>query len=135
MSTLIEHAKRELAEAGLLDPNGDCYGDMAGKAVLELMETFAAQGHSGGSADIVLTIFNRLARYKLLNPLPNPTKTREYIDHSDSHGGNPVWQSTRLSSVFSDDGGKTWYDIDKRVPWWKRILGVRRVYLTFAVKE
>ena len=37
---LVEHAKLELEIAGLLDEEGDFYGGMTGKAVLELMEIF-----------------------------------------------------------------------------------------------
>lgn len=124
---LVEHAEAELRRAGLLDKDSD-YAGMAGEAVLELMKVFAAQGHSGGSAPLVAGLFQRLATYQLLTPLENPTKTGEYIVHDECGG---VHQCTRKSSVFSDDGGKRWYDIDQRIAWWKRLLGQRRAYLTF----
>src|ERR1700733_16312135 len=128
--TLVEHAERELRDAGLFDPDSN-YGGMLGEAVMELVKVFAAQGHSGGSAHVTISLFHRVASYKLLGPMKNPMVSGEYIDHSDTHGGNPVYQSTRLSSVFSEDGGRTWYDIDRRVSWWKRWLGSRRFYLSF----
>jgi hypothetical protein len=128
--SLTEHAERELRDAGLFDADSN-YGGALGESVMELVKVFAAQGHSGSSAHMTISLFHRVASYKLLAPMKNPMVTGEYIDHSDTHGGNPVYQSTRLSSVFSEDGGKTWYDIDKRIPRWKRWLGVKRFYITF----
>lgn len=46
---------------------------------------------------------------KPLSPIDSPVYTGEYINH-----GNGTLQSTRLSSVFSHDGGATWYDIDRK---------------------
>ena len=42
-----------------------------------------------------------------ITPIDNPTITGEYIAHSGLE-----WQSTRLGSLFSRDGGKSWYDIN-----------------------
>lgn len=131
---LTEFAERELREAGYFeqeDDKGGIYYGMIGPAVVELVKVFAAQGHSGQSAQIVLTLFSRVAAYKPLTPFRHPMKTGEYIDHTDISGGQPVYQSTRVSSVFSEDGGKTWYDIDQKIPLWKRFFGVRRAYLRF----
>src|SRR5208282_4089035 len=102
--SLTEHAERELREAGLFDADSN-YGGMLGESVMELVKVFAAQGHSGTSAHMTLGIFHRVASYNLLGPMKNPMESGEYIDHSDIHGGNPVYQSTRKSSVFSEDGG------------------------------
>jgi hypothetical protein len=118
--TLVEHAERELRAAGLFDEDSD-YGGMLGPDVLELVRTFAAQGHSGCSAHIAIDLFRRVASYQILTPLKNPMISGEYMEVS---GG--VLQSTRKSSVFSNDAGKTWHDIDKRVPRWKQLLGIRR---------
>lgn len=38
-----------------------------------------------------------------------------------------TWQNTRSSSCFSEDGGKTYYDINEDQPWWRRWL-LRRWY-------
>lgn len=43
MSNLVDHATRELALSGV---DEDIYGDMTSKAVLELLEVFANQGHT-----------------------------------------------------------------------------------------
>ena len=129
--TLVEFAERELREAGLFDKDSNYAGGL-GEAVLELVKVFAAQGHSGGSADATLCLFCRVAAYRPLVAIKNPMLTGEYIDRAESNSGHPLLQCTRVSTVFSEDGGKRWYDIDTRVPRWKRLFGIRRAYLKFA---
>ena len=68
MSNLIKHAKVELKLAGMFDSDSDYDGEL-GKAVLELVEVFAKQGHSGFSAISVVNLFNQVARYQPLLPL------------------------------------------------------------------
>ena len=130
--SLVEYAQDELKRAGWFDKDSD-YAGLVGPAVIEMMKQFAEEGHSGYSAHLVLGIFERLASYRPLTPLDNPTKNYEYHDVSEHSGTAPgtTLQSTRKSSVFSEDGGKTWYDIDVRVPKWKRLFGVRRAYVSF----
>lgn len=102
--SLVEHAERELRLAGLMDPDSD-YGGAAGKAILEIVRTFSAQRHSGGSAWLVVSALEKLLRFKPLAPITsNPDEWMEV--------GDGMWQSTRCPSVFSKDGGKTWYDLD-----------------------
>ncbi len=78
---------------------------MVAKAVLELVDVLSKQGHSGFSASMTLAIFDRVARFKPLTPLTSSPD--EWNEIGDGH-----WQSRRCPSVFSYDGGKTWYDID-----------------------
>jgi hypothetical protein len=92
---------------------------------------FAKQGHSGGSAQLTLDAFNEVARYKTLTPLKNPMDTGEFMEVGLAVEGCSVLQSTRKSTVFSRDGGKTWYDLDGKIPWWKRWF-VHRAYITFG---
>lgn len=108
--SLVEHAERELKLAGLFDDNSD-YGGMLGDAVLKMVKIFAEEGHSGCSAHLAIDIFNKLARFKTLTPLTdNPD---EWMDIADAYGGTPgTWQSRRQGSCFSNDGGRTYYDID-----------------------
>ncbi len=109
--SLVEHARHELKAAGLFDEDSD-YGGMLGQAVLELVEKFAAQGHSGFSAQMTLTVFDRVARFKTLTPITsNPI---EWTEVSNYFNGKGVWQNRRNPAVFSNDGGKTWYDIDEK---------------------
>lgn len=107
-SPLVEHAKRELRLAELDQPDAD-YGGAIATQVLALIELFASQGHSGGSAMFVLSLFDRLARFKALTPLASDPA--EWIDRSEM-SNEPLWQNRRQSSVFSRDGGQTWYDLE-----------------------
>ena len=110
MSNLVEHAKKELQLAGFFDKDSD-YDGMLGDAVLELIEVFAKQGHSGFSAMRTLYLFNEVADFKPLTPIG--TTEGEWMDVTGTGGDNsPMWQNIRRHSTFSRDGGKTWYDID-----------------------
>jgi hypothetical protein len=99
MSNLKDHAIREMERAGVDD---DIYGDMTSKAVLELIDTFTNQGHSGMSASLVLSIFNRLVVFGNLSPLTNDPE--EWYHHEEKN-----WQSKRNSEAFSNDEGRTYW--------------------------
>lgn len=103
--SLVEYAKSELELAGLFDEDSD-YDGMIGSAALEIVEVFAKQGHSGGSAFLVTNIVNQLMQFKPLTPLT-------YNPDEWNHVGSNTWQNRRRSSVFSKDGGLTHYDIDE----------------------
>jgi hypothetical protein len=103
--SLIEHGLRELTLAQLFDKDSD-YNGAIGTAVMELLGVFARQGHSGGSASQVLYIFNKLARFEALTPLNSDPAGWMYVDDN-------LWQSTRQSSAFSRDGGKSYYLLDE----------------------
>lgn len=106
--SLIEHAKRELELSGV---DEDIYGDMTSKAVMELIEVFSKQGHSGSSAYLVTHLFNELARYKNLTPLTDDPD--EWVDHSDKDESK-FWQNKRNCEAFSNDEGKTYYLLSER---------------------
>jgi hypothetical protein len=127
---MVEYAEKELKRAGWFDKDAD-YAGLVGPAVIEMMKQFAQEGHSGYSAHLVLHIFERLARYRPLTPLDNPMTASEYVDHTEISGGQLTYQSTRLSSLFSEDGGQRWYDLDLKLPKWKRWIGIRRAYVKF----
>lgn len=107
-SNLYKHAEYELTRAKVLGPDSadTMYGDMLGKAVLELVEVFARQGHSGMSASVTLWMFSQVANFKVLEPLTFDDD--QWTKHDDE-----TWQHVRQSSVFSRDQGKTWYDLDE----------------------
>lgn len=107
----MKHAEKEMRLAGLYDADAD-YGGMLAPAVLEMVKQFASEGHSGASAEVTLGIFNRVARFKTLSPLTD--NSEEWMDVSETSGGNPMWQSTRQYSCFSTDGGRTYYDLDEK---------------------
>jgi hypothetical protein len=107
---MSDFARKELDLAGMFDKDSD-YEGMLGEAVMDLIELFASQGHSGFSAAMTVDLFDRLASYKPLTELTdNPD---EWNDVSEFQGGKPGWQSTRSPSCFSNDGGKTYWDIDE----------------------
>jgi hypothetical protein len=110
----MEHAEREMRRAGLYD-KGTAYDGMSPEAVMALVKAHSEQGHSGGSHEITLQVFDRVIRYKTLTPITSdPTEWMEV--------GTDVWQNNRDSSYFSTDGGKTWYNIydPKKKNWPKR---------------
>lgn len=106
MSNLVNHARRELELAGLFDKDSD-YNGMMGKAVLDLVEKFAAEGHSGFSAGMCISLFSRVASFKTLTPLTGADD--EWTEVSDME--DLRWQNKRCSSVFKRADG-TAYDID-----------------------
>lgn len=111
---LVDFANKELDLAGLMDQDSD-YDGMLGQATIELVKTFADQGHSGMSADLVRDLFNRLSNYQPLTAITdNPDDWME-IGEQDPRtptGQGAVWQCKRNPSLFSEDGGKTYYNID-----------------------
>jgi hypothetical protein len=108
VSNLTEHARDELTRAGLFDKDSD-YNGMLGTAVMELMEVFAKQGHSGASAALTTQLFSKLSRYQTLMPITSDPQ--EWMGVSGQMNYE-CWQHKRQPSVFSTDGGKTWYDLD-----------------------
>ena len=91
--------------------------DRIEKDILELIETFEKQGHSGFSGNYVLSIFERLVRFLPITPLTGDD------DEWNECGGVNYWQNKRCGRVFkdsdgpydscvrvfSDDGGETFY--------------------------
>jgi hypothetical protein len=113
MSNLVKHADHELRRAGLFDEDSD-YKGMLGHAVMKMVRVFASEGHSGMSASLALQIFDRVARFKTLSPITNDPE--EWMNVSDLGGDalGTVWQNKRDFSMFSTDGGKTYYSVDDK---------------------
>ena len=102
MSNLLKHAERELKLIGYDDK--DEYDKMAKDAILQLIETFAKQGHSGFSANYVSNIFHKLANYEVLSPLTG--NDDEWGNVSDMSGDRKtLFQNNRDSRVFKNDDG------------------------------
>jgi len=114
--SLVQHAQRELELAGLFDKDSD-YSGMLGKAVVQLIKVFSKQGHSGFSAHQTQLIFLKLSNYENLTPITSDPE--DWHDISDM-GGGPMWQCKRNPSLFSKDGGKTWYSVNQpKRKWWQ----------------
>lgn len=56
-----QQAKESIKKAGLLDKDSD-YEGLIGKALIELVEVFGKQGHSGFSATRVSSLFHQLVK-------------------------------------------------------------------------
>lgn len=113
MSNLVKHAEEEMRRAGLYSPDAD-YGGMIPEAVMKMVKCLADEGHSGMSHALTMEIFNRVANFKTLTPLTDDPS--EWMSVSDYYPPNnpPVWQNRRQSSCFSEDGGKTYHNIDEK---------------------
>lgn len=110
MSNLVKHAETEMRIAGLYDVDAD-YGGMIPDAVMKCVKVFAEEGHSGGSAAVVISILEKVLRFQTLTPInSNPKYWMEVASAVAGTAG--VWQSTRDPSYFSEDGGKTFYWLD-----------------------
>ncbi|MCA9748784.1 MAG: hypothetical protein KC414_06740, partial [Romboutsia sp.] len=102
----------ELDKAGLFSKDSD-YDGMIGKAVMELINTFSNQGHSGFSAMWVNELFSKLSKYETLTELTS--NEEEWVDIAKYDLGDKpqiLWQSKRNPACFSQDGGKTYYHVD-----------------------
>jgi len=116
MGNLVDYAKEELNKIGMID-SGEPYNDAVTKAILDLIELFASQGHSGFTASYTVNVFKRLAMYEPLTAL-----TGEDSEWNEIEPG--CYQNKRYSAVFkekdgkayntrgkifTDDGAETWY--------------------------
>ena len=108
MSNLTDYAKDELKRIGMID-SGEPYNDFATKAILDLIELFASQSHSGFSASYVINAFNRLARFKPLSPLTGEDDEWDDVGFEDG-----LLQNKRYSAVFKDKDGNA-YNIEGKV--------------------
>jgi len=113
MSNLVDHAERELKLAGLFDKDSD-YGGMLGDSTMKLIKAFADEGHSGMSASIQRSLFAKLANYENLTPLTDNPDEWMNVSNLGTDGSPALWQNTRCSACFSNDGGKTYYSVDDK---------------------
>lgn len=102
--SLVEHAKYELRKnLALGDDDPDRW--MADN-VIELLEVFAKQGHSGSSAPFCVSLFSALARYEPIGPLTG--EDDEWVEYVEGR-----FQNRRCSHVFKDADGV--YDSEGRI--------------------
>lgn len=96
MGNLIDYAKSELERAF---PNEtDEMQLLAMRNVVELLEKFSEQGHSGFSGSYVLNLFNRLVRWNPIKPL-----TGEDDEWGKPYGDDNTQQNKRCSKVFREN--------------------------------
>lgn len=102
--SLIAHAKKEMELAW---PESEEMQDLVKANVLELMEVFANQGHSGSSAPYVLSVFHKLAMFEAISPLTG--EDDEWFEYED------LYQNKRNGSVFKDKATGAAYWIEGRI--------------------
>ena len=113
MSNLIDHAKREFLAIGYtpLDKEQEDGPDKwIQEAVLELLQVFSNQGHSGSSAPYCIGYFSKLAAFEPLVPLIGS-------DDEWNECSAGVFQNRRCSHVFksADRFNGQAYDINGKV--------------------
>lgn len=96
--TLADHARRELE---LIEEEDDVI-----EWYLGVVEKFAEFGHSGASAEYTIRVLERLLRYQHISPITSDPTFWVQV-------GEGVWQSTRNSEFFSNDGGETFYSLSE----------------------
>lgn len=111
--SLVEHAKRELSLVGYnLNDTEEGPNKWIVENILELMEVFSKQGHSGSSAPYCIGMFSTLAKYEILSPLTGEdNEWRNVSMYSTTN--EPFYQNIRCSHVFKDITGC--YDTNGKV--------------------
>ena len=107
----IAQCKKE----GDYHPGDEDYGIMCYNAAEQLLAVFEEQGHSGYSAIIVCSIFERLVKGKPLTPIKDE---EDQWRKAYSLKKDPVkrYQHKRMGSLFkyvAPDGTVSYYDIDR----------------------
>jgi len=113
MSNLIDFAKQELLAAGYKPIEEDTEegpNKWIQENILELLQVFSKQGHSGVSAPFCINTFKKLAMFEPLSPITGE-------DHEWIEVGKGVFQNKRCSRVFkqADRFNGQAYDINGRV--------------------
>lgn len=104
-SNLEIFARDELRRAGFFDKDSD-YGGMMGDAVLKMIRQFDKEDHSGFSAGMAISLFQKVARFEPLTPLTGDDDEWNEIGHGE-------YQNRRCSHVFKNADGA--YDSTGRI--------------------
>lgn len=109
-SALYEYAKKELEriEKGCKDEESLSMQQAIDKNILELINVFSNQHHSGFTATYVIDILQRLLHYKPLTPLTG--EDNEWEDVTSYGYDTPTFQNKRCSAVFKNDRGAYWVE-------------------------
>ena len=115
MSNLCKHAINEFRAAGWTDENGKFKDEMQEAIcnhVMQLLEMFSEEGHSGTTAPYTVELFKKLAMFEPIVPLTG--EDWEWVEVSPG-----VFQNKRCGHVFKQadrfDGQA--YDIEGRIFW------------------
>lgn len=103
---IISKAKDEFERLGW-NSSEDEMQKMMCDNIIELLETFAKQGHSGFSAIYAIDLFEKLVRHEPLSALTGDDS--EWEDLSQFGSTEPAFQNKRFSEVFKrQDGSAYW---------------------------
>ena len=94
--SLVEYAESELTR---IPKDEDGMQDLVNRNILEIVEAFSEQGHSGLSASYVLSKLERILRFKPISPL---TGADDEWSEVNSQNGIRTYQNKRCSSIFKD---------------------------------
>jgi hypothetical protein len=112
MRNLIDHAKNEFIAAGYkpIEQEEPGPNKWIQENIIELLEVFSKQGHSGLSAMYCIGMFERLAKFEPLVPLTG--KDEEWMEVGDN-----IFQNKRCLHVFKqkDRFNGQAYDINGRI--------------------
>lgn len=98
--TLIDHALNEFRAAKWLDSDGKYCDEMQEdicKHVLNLLQVFSDEGHSGSTAPYTVNVFSKLAMFEPLVPLTGEDWEWHEVD-------NGMLQNRRCGHVFKENG-------------------------------
>jgi len=124
MSNYHKHAIEEMKRIGfrfvedgypIQDPNEefDVNAEMA-MCVLDILDVFGKQGHSGMSASYCLQILEKVMKFEPITPLTGDDDEWNCIADERTNG-EEIYQNKRCSHVFKRNGQA--YDIDGKVFW------------------
>jgi hypothetical protein len=124
MSNYHKHAVEELKRCGynfdddgypIEDPSEewDMNAEMC-MCVLEVLDVFEKQGHSGASASYAINVLEKVMKFEPLTPLTGDDDEWNHIN-GDVTGGRDVYQNKRCSHVFKENGQA--YDIEGKIFW------------------
>ena len=109
-----EYGRKELERIGYFKEGDDPYNDAVANAILELLEVFDNQGHSGFTAPYTAQMFHRLAMFKPVSPLTG--EDDEWSAEGQNKRYSAVFKDSKdgkayniEGKIFSDDGGDTWF--------------------------
>ena len=97
--SLVDHAKREFEVLGW--PGDDEMQEMICNNILEMLEVFDKQGHSGSSAAYAIGLLKSLINFDPISPLTG--EDGEWIEVGDG-----IYQNNRDGEVFKENGEAYW---------------------------
>lgn len=106
---LIEYAKSELKRA--FPDETDEMQMLAIQNVMDLLDTFCKQNHSGFSGNYVLNLFERLVRWNPILPL-----TGEDDEWGEPYEDDNMQQNKRCGKIFRENfSNSTAYNVEGKV--------------------